>query len=245
MRSILPAAALAIAVSLPAAAQQQVESLGVTITTNVALTTDYLFRGISQTRGGPAIQGSLDIEHASGFYIGGFASNVDFLGLDANIETDVMAGFRFTVADVKVDVGGIYYAYPGYTRPTGGYRLDFFEAALRLSYEAGPATFVGAFYWSPDYQLESRNAYYVEGGIDLKLPGDFTLSGRVGHQSIERSERFGTPASFANFAFVLSREIYGFNLSVGFYDTTISRRECGGGQNICGARVVGTVSRRF
>lgn len=241
----LPALVLAAGLAQPAAAQQRIESLGATITTNVSLTTDYMFRGLSQTRSRPAIQGSLDIEHSSGLYVGGFASNVDFLGLDANIELDALAGYRFTVLGIKFDVGAIYYAYPGYTRPDGGFRLDYLEVAGRASYEAGPVTFLASVYYSPDYQLQSGVGVYAEGGVDIRLPFEFVGSARLGHQSVERNERFGTPSSFVNWGLSLSRDLYGFTFTVGYTDTNIRRRECGGGQDICRGRVLASVSRRF
>lgn len=130
MRRVLLSAAVAtgIASAAPAHAQQTIESLGLTVTTGVGLYTDYLFRGISQTQTNPAIQGSLDIEHESGIYIGGFASNVDFgTGFDANIELDGVFGYRFSLFGAKFDLGGIYYAYPG--AGEGAFSYNFFEAA--------------------------------------------------------------------------------------------------------------------
>ena len=47
------------------------------VTGNVALTTDYIFRGVTQTDGGPAISGGFDVD-ADGFYVGVWGSSVDF-----------------------------------------------------------------------------------------------------------------------------------------------------------------------
>lgn len=138
MRRVLFPFAVAAAVtgSVPASAQQRIERLGVTVTTGVGLYTDYLFRGISQTQTNPAIQGTLDIEHDVGVYIGGFASNVDFgTGYDANIELDGVFGYRTELFGVKIDVGGIYYAYPGANE--GPYRYNFFEAAAKRPTRSG------------------------------------------------------------------------------------------------------------
>ncbi len=105
--------------ALPAAAQVNIEALGLTLTATPAAQSDYLFRGISQTRNRPALQLTLDLEHSSGFYIGAFASNVAFLGTDARQEIDALAGYRFELATVKFDIGGIYYTYPGYQAQPG------------------------------------------------------------------------------------------------------------------------------
>ncbi|MHB1213838.1 MAG: TorF family putative porin [Thiobacillus sp.] len=90
------------------------------LSANVSLTSDYLFRGISQTGGDPAIQGGLDYSHSSGFYLGTWGSNVgwieDFQGYDrGNMEIDVYGGFRNGIAntDFTYDLGAIQYYYPG------------------------------------------------------------------------------------------------------------------------------------
>jgi uncharacterized protein (TIGR02001 family) len=229
--------------AIPGAAAFEIEEAGLTIQVTPTLSTDYVFRGLSQTRNRPAVQGTLDIEHSSGFYVGPFASNVAFAGTDARQEVDLLAGYRFTVAGVKFEAGGIYYTYPGYDRQPGQFRLDWFEFAARGSYELDPAKFFASAFYAPNFQAESRNALYIEGGVDLKLPGEFTLGGRLGYQWIDRNNRFGTP-DYLNWSVTLAREIaYGVTLSVGYYDTNIRRSECAGGQKICDARATVTLSR--
>jgi uncharacterized protein (TIGR02001 family) len=95
------------------------------LTGNVTLTSDYVFRGISQTGGDPAIQGGLDYTHSSGFYLGTWASNVgwieDYQGYNSgNMEIDLYGGFRGPIgkSDFTFDVGAIQYWYPG-DKPAG------------------------------------------------------------------------------------------------------------------------------
>jgi uncharacterized protein (TIGR02001 family) len=90
------------------------------ISANVSLTSNYIFRGISQTGGDPAIQGGFDYGHSSGFYLGTWASNVgwieDFQGYDSgNVEIDLYGGYRGSIGDTDFtyDVGAIQYWYPG------------------------------------------------------------------------------------------------------------------------------------
>jgi uncharacterized protein (TIGR02001 family) len=225
-----------------AQAQQKVESLGLTITTQLTLATDYVTRGVSQTQTNPAIQGTLDIEHDIGLYVGGFASNVDFAApADANIEMDALFGYRRQIFGIKWDIGAIYYAYPGASdRP---FTLNYWEFALKAAYEIGPVTALGAVYHSPDFQLESGAALYTEAGLDVKLPFEFVVSGRAGYQSIDNNTRFGLP-DYWNWSLAVSREFYGFTVAVGYYDTDISKRECAG-SNICSGRALASVSRKF
>lgn len=89
------------------------------ISANVGLTSDYLFRGISQTGHDPAIQGGFDFAHDSGFYVGVWGSNVgwieDYQGYaSGNMEFDLYGGFRSGFADdFTYDLGAIQYYYPG------------------------------------------------------------------------------------------------------------------------------------
>lgn len=81
-----------------------------TVPMSVTLVSDYIFRGQSQTWGGPALQFSIEAAHRSGFYAGFFASNVSDHWLPgAAVETDLYGGYRTKVADtVGVDVGAVY-----------------------------------------------------------------------------------------------------------------------------------------
>lgn len=106
-------------------AVQAAETSPHTFTANVGLTSDYLFRGISQTGHDPAIQGGGDYAHSSGFYAGVWGSNVgwieDYQGYNAgNLELDFYAGLRNSIGktDFTYDVGVIQYYYPG-SKPAG------------------------------------------------------------------------------------------------------------------------------
>jgi uncharacterized protein (TIGR02001 family) len=95
------------------------------LSANVGLYSNYVFRGISQTGGEPAIQGGLDYSHSSGFYLGTWGSNVgwieDFQGYDkGNMEIDVYGGFRGDIGatGLTFDVGAIQYIFPG-DKPAG------------------------------------------------------------------------------------------------------------------------------
>jgi uncharacterized protein (TIGR02001 family) len=103
------------------------------VTANVALVTNYLYRGISQTGGKPAIQGGFDYAHASGFYAGVWGSNVSWIGPElgassSSLELDTYLGFKNSFAtDFSYDVGFLRYNYPGvYPNPiaTGYAKAD-------------------------------------------------------------------------------------------------------------------------
>jgi uncharacterized protein (TIGR02001 family) len=239
---------------LPVSAQQTIESLGLTVITTPAAATDYLFRGLSQTRSRPAVQGSIDIEHESGLYVGAFVSNANFVGTNIRQEVDFSAGYRFAVAGVKLDIGATYYGYPGYEKPPGGFEAAWWEAILRASYEVAPFKLVGQFAYAPNFNFESGNAFYAEGGFDLTLPAEFTLAFRAGYQWIDRNfasasrpnDGFFGAKDYGVFSLSLSREIaLGFIGAVTVSHATIDDNECFGGLKICGTRFVGTLSRPF
>lgn len=242
------AAALSLSIlplALPAAAQTTIDSLGVTVTATPAVSTDYLFRGISQTRNRPAISLTLDAQHESGLYIGAFGSNVTYPGSNARQELDVLAGYRFELAGVSLDLGGVYYTYPGYDAPTGSYDYNYFEAIAKASYTIAPVKLVATAAYSPNFYFESGSAIYLEGGADVSLPFDVTLAGRYGYQWIDRNTRYGAP-DYANWSVAATREIVGgFMLTVGYYDTNLSKTECFAGTKLCDARAMATISRAF
>ncbi|HWL82580.1 MAG TPA: TorF family putative porin [Roseomonas sp.] len=233
------------ALTLPAAAQTRIDSLGLTVTATPAVTSDYLFRGISQTRNRPAVQLTLDAQHESGFYVGAFASNVTFPGSNARQELDLLAGYRLTAGNLGLDLGGVWYTYPGYDKPEGSHEYNYAEVMAKGSYTLDPVKFVGTVAWSPDFYFESGSAVYLEGGADVALPFAFTLSGRYGHQWIDRNPRYGAP-DYANWSVSVSREVLaGFILSVGYYDTSLSKSDCFGGTKYCDARALVMLSRPF
>ena len=124
----------------------------VAISGNVALTTDYAFRGISQTDQSPAIQGGLDLTSGS-FYAGAWASNINFGTGGANLELDVYGGYKFTAGPVNFDVGIIGYLYPG--AADDGAELDYWEGYVKPSIAVSDqVTLGGAIYYSPEFTAE-------------------------------------------------------------------------------------------
>ncbi|EHM00658.1 hypothetical protein HMPREF9946_02485 [Acetobacteraceae bacterium AT-5844] len=249
MNRIASAAGLAVAAALlvpvAASAQMRIEALDLSLTATPAVSSDYLFRGISQTRNRPAIQATVEALHDSGVYIGAFASNVAFAGTNARQELDLLAGYRFEALGIAWDIGAIYYSYPGYNRPSGGYNIDYFEGALKASKVIDTVTVVGGAYVSPDFFGQSGTGVYLEGGADVALPLGFTASARFGYQWIEHEPRFGTP-DYATWSASISRDVAaGVTLAVGYYGTDISQSHCSGGQKVCDDRVMVTLSRRF
>jgi hypothetical protein len=109
----------AMALSGAAFAQTKAPEPDYTLSYNVGVVTDYRYRGISQSRLKPALQGGVDFAHKSGFYLGTWASTIKWIkdaGGDAPVEIDVYGGYKGTAGSFGYDVGVLTYQYPGHDR---------------------------------------------------------------------------------------------------------------------------------
>jgi len=148
------------------------------VTGNVALTSDYVFRGVSQTQEKPAISAGVDATFGD-FYAGGWASNIDF-GDDADAEVDLYGGWRSELSGWAVDLGGVAYLY---TDQPDGADYDYVELKAAASRAVGPATVGVAAYWSPDFFGAAEDeATYVEANAAFTPAERWTMSGAVGRQ---------------------------------------------------------------
>jgi len=156
------------------------------LTGNVALTTDYIWRGVSQTDGAPAIQGGFDADLGNGIYAGVWGSNVDAGGTsDQSLELDVYGGWAAEFNGVGVDVGFIHYAYP-----TSGDETDFTEVYVGASY--GPASltqYFGVDLGSDDIG-DDRKGNYTDLGLDLGEYNDVAFSAHVGYYDYQNANDY-------------------------------------------------------
>jgi uncharacterized protein (TIGR02001 family) len=143
------------------------------VTGTVTAVSDYDFRGISQTATDPALQGSVDYAHDSGWYIGAWASNVDFGdSYDVDVEVDGYTGFSGKINDsLGYDVGIVYYSYPGESD------LNFPEIYAGLS--AG--MFKAKLFYSNDFGGTDESALYLDTNVTVPLPANFSLTAHVGY----------------------------------------------------------------
>ncbi|HIK64272.1 MAG TPA: hypothetical protein EYG02_04505, partial [Henriciella marina] len=142
-------AAATVVMATPALAQEEGEWSG-----NVTLTSNYVFRGITQTDEAPMIQGGFDWASDS-FYVGTWASGVDF-GDGTSTEIDLYAGWTPTVGAFDLDLGVIYYWYPD---APDNPEQNFFEAYAGASTTLGDTLEVGAsIAYSPEFYLEIGDA---------------------------------------------------------------------------------------
>ena len=163
-------------VGLFAALQAAPSMVSADVSANVGVSSNYLFRGVTQTDNSAAVQGGLDYEHASGLYAGVWGSNVDF-GDGTSYEFDLYAGYSGAIDDIGYDVGYIYYAYPD--APAS---IDFGEIYGELSYgylSAGLAYTTNSDNSTPGLYVEGDVFYYLAAHIPLE--NDFSAGVTLGY----------------------------------------------------------------
>ena len=153
----------------------------ITFSANVALTSEYRFRGVDLSGGDVAVQGGLDLGHESGFYVGTWASTLDndTVGF-GDIELDVYGGWSGDVGEgVALDVGVIGYLYPD----AGPGDFDYVEFYSSLGFPFGPAeTTVGVAYAPEQDSLGGTDNLYVYSDVGVGIPNTpVTLTGHLGY----------------------------------------------------------------
>lgn len=210
---------------------------------NVGLTTDYVFRGISQTDENPALQASVELSHASGFYLGIWGSNVDFNdGDEAEVEIDYYAGFASELTDeLSWDAGVLYYSYPG---ASSDLDYDYWEGKLGLAYSLGDVAMTPTFgveaYYTPEYFGNTGDATYLIGTLGLALTEELELSAGVGYQSFSESGL----VDYTDWKLGLATEMAGIEMELAYTDTDLEKSDCGD-TDICEGRILFTVSKSF
>jgi uncharacterized protein (TIGR02001 family) len=173
-----------------------------TLTGNVGVFSDYRFRGFSQTDYNPAIQGGIDFAMKNGFYLGNWNSNVSSgVYNGAPIEMDFYGGYKTTFGDFGLDVGGLYYYYPG-TGEYGPYKASNFELYIGGSW--GPLSLKYSYALTDFFGLNS-DALGLAGGVNTKgsqyvdlsathsFDGGFGINGHVGYQYVKNYQQLGGP----------------------------------------------------
>lgn len=246
----LVAASLATFVALPAAAQETAPPKPVTVTGSVGLVSDYRFRGVSQSDEQLAVQGGLTIAHESGFYIGTWGSNLAGWGTfgGANMELDLIAGYKVPVGGGTLDVGATWYMYPG-----GFDNTDFIEPYAKLSGTLGPASLTAGVAYAPKQEAlgawyrngtaaangvytnpgDKNDNLYVWGDVSSAIPNTgLTVKGHIGYsKGNDGLGPFATSVAptgeYADWLIGADYTIAGTPLTVGvaYTDTDISKRE--------------------
>ena len=150
------------------------------VTGNASLTSDYRFRGVSQTQNAPAIQGGVDITTSTGLYIGNWNSSISsemYPGV-AGIESDVYAGFKKEFGGIKVDAGVISYMYPRATTDTNTNEVYVGASfnVLSVKYSRSMSNYFGV--------ADSKNSSYIQADANVPLAGKLSAVAHYGRTSV-------------------------------------------------------------
>lgn len=206
------------------------------LSANVALTSDYVWRGISQSDEDPAIQGGFDFTHQSGFYAGAWGSNVDFNETGesdpADLELDIYAGFSSEFRNgMSWDVGVIRYMYPGASAD-----LDWTEVYVG----AGYGGFSGSINYSNDALASDEDGFYYNLGYEYGLPQGFGVHAGVGYYDVDDASGL---ESYAHYSLGVNKELGGVGFDLTFHDTDSDGEDAYDPWG--GNRFVFTVSKEF
>jgi uncharacterized protein (TIGR02001 family) len=179
---------------------------------NIGAVTDYRYRGISQTRVKPAIQGGLDWS-GGGFYAGAWASTIKWIedvGEDASYELDLYGGYKGSITkDVGFDVGALRYLYPS----SGAANTTEIYGALTY----GPATLKYSHAVTDTFgNTDSENSWYLDLSATFDV-GGFAVTPHIGHQKI--SGPFGSAGTYTDYSLTVAKDFSGFLVSLALVGT--------------------------
>jgi len=230
-KSLIAVALAASAAGLPAAAGAQTTAAASphTLSANMGLVTEYRYRGIGQTNGKPAVQAGFDYGHASGIYLGTWASNVSWLSdggagsVSNSVELDFYGGYKGTVGGIGYDVGVLHYYYPG-SYPAGFNSPDTTELyvagtwqMLTLKYSHAMTDLFGF--------VDSKGSGYLDLTGTFDIGSGFGLVAHVGYQRVSAGSLNGVQirakddCSYTDWKLGVTKEYVGLNWGLSYIDT--------------------------
>ena len=192
IRGLVAASVFAASAALAAPAMAQVvnpadeveddSGIGVEISANVALVSEYRFRGVDLSGGDIAVQGGIDVGLPAGFYVGTWASSIDedTVGY-GHTELDVYGGWSGEFGAISTDVGIIAYLYPN----AGPGEFDYIELYGSVGASLGPAEVTLGVAYAPgqdslDFGGGVNDNLYIYGDVGLGV-GPATVTGHLGY----------------------------------------------------------------
>jgi uncharacterized protein (TIGR02001 family) len=221
----------------PAAAAEEVaeEEAESNLSWNLAVTSDYVFRGISQTDFEPALQVGADYSFGdSGLYVGAWASNIDFVDSDGpDIELDYYIGWNHDLSDtLNLDLQVVRYSYMGENDAYGN--IDYNEFIGALAYDE-MLTFTVAY--ANNYANEDISSLYFNIAGSWEVGNEFEF-----HAGAGRTNFSDDVGSYNDWNLGVSRQFGPVNVALDYFDTTGSYVDDIFGDEKASDRVVLTLS---
>lgn len=211
-KSLIAAAALlACAATL---AQTKAPEPDYSLAYNVGATTDYRYRGISQTRLKPTLQGGVDFSHKSGLYLGAWGSGIKWIkdgGGDANIELDLYGGYKGSAGSVSYDLGVLTYQYPSNKLNPSANTTELYVAGTM-----GPATLKYSHSVTNLFGFaNSKSSGYLDLSASFDLGNGWSVAPHVGRQRVANNSIF----SYTDYSLTVNKDIDGLILSAALVGT--------------------------
>jgi uncharacterized protein (TIGR02001 family) len=236
-----------------AAAPEAAPAPAPALTGNLGLFSSYRFRGIDQTYGKPALQGGFDYAHSSGFYVGNWNSNVQsgagYPG--GNLEMDFYGGYKASFGDFGIDVGALYYYYPGTDSAAGrtgaptnnrNGKIATGSVNNKEVYIGGSWKFISLKYSQAisDYfsTPDTKNSNYLDLSANYDLGEGWGIGGHVGHLNFKNMNS----ANYTDWKLGVTKDISGWVIGASYVDTN-AKGDCGKSEFYCLSNSGATASK--
>jgi len=245
-----------------------------TFTSNVGLTSDYVFNGISQNYRTPALQGGFDYAHSSGLYLGTWASNISGNQYtNASMEWDVYGGYNGKVSDdLGYNVGLMEVVYPGgkayNITPNNSKKWDTTEAIVGATWKGLNVKYTytltdwyginsngftptmwadGSSTADSTGNLDSKGSGYIEANYTFEVSEGLSVTGHAGHQKIKNFSKL----NYTDYKFGVNKTYAGFNFGLAYTNTNATDNSLyhvianGDNKNLRGGILAVSLNRTF
>ncbi len=180
-----------------------------TLSFNVGAVSEYRYRGLSQSRLDPALQGGADYADKSGFYVGVWGSGIKWVkdnGGKSSTEVDIYGGYKFAVGDFAYDLGFLRYEYSGNKLEVNPLYVNANTNELYGAVTTGPVTFkysrsTGNLFGTPN----SKGSTYLDVTANFDMGNGFTLAPHVGYQDVKGTGN--SIYSYTDYALTLGKDL--------------------------------------
>ncbi|MDB5883085.1 MAG: hypothetical protein JWP43_2963 [Ramlibacter sp.] len=197
-----------------------------TLSYNVGVVSDYRYRGISQSRLKPALQGGIDFAHKSGFYLGTWGSTIKWIkdagATKGSFELDLYGGYKGEIAkDFTYDVGYLRYQYvnnklgnvPGLVNANTD---ELYGALTYGMFTAKYSHSLSNLFGNPN----SKGSGYLDLSANVDMGNGWSIVPHIGHQKV----RHLSVASYTDYSLTVGKDMgSGFSLSAAVVGTDAER----------------------
>jgi uncharacterized protein (TIGR02001 family) len=212
------------------------------ISYNAAITTDYRYRGLSQTRLDPALQGGADfVNNPTGLYVGTWLSTIKWtkdLGGDGNIEWDIYGGKKGQFNELlSYDIGGLYYFYPSNELHPSANTFELYGqlgiGPAYVKYSHSTTNLFGT--------ADSKGSGYLDIGANIEIMAGVTLNLHAGHQKVAHNSQF----SYDDFKVGVTKDFGFANIALAAIKANTSLYLSPSGRNLGKTGLVLSASKTF